>query len=115
MEAEYIALSQSMREIIPLMGLLSEIQKYFHVVDNLPEIKCSLFEDNESCIALAKDPRMNPRTKYIALKYHNFCSHVARKLVKILPIDTKEQTADIFTKPLPDVQFRYLRKKLCGY
>ena len=27
----------------------------------------------------------------------------------------KEQTADIFTKPLDDSTFLYLRKKLCGW
>ena len=30
-------------------------------------------------------------------------------------IDTKEQLADIFTKPLPEPQFRYLREKLLGW
>ena len=114
-EAEYIALSTAMKEIIPLINILSEIKRHFKVIDDLPEIHCKLFEDNKSALALAKAPQMNPRTKYISLKYHHFRSYVANKLVTILPIATDEQTADIFTKVLPDVKFFHLRKKLCGY
>ena len=114
-EAEYIALSQAMKEIIPLINILGEVKRYFKVIDDLPEIHCKLFEDNKSALALAKAPQMNPRTKYISLKYHHFRSYVSNKLVTILPISTEEQTADIFTKVLPDNKFFYLRKKLCGY
>ena len=114
-EAEYIALSSAMKEIIPLINILGEIKMNFKVIDNLPQIHCKLFEDNKSALALAKAPQMNPRTKYISLKYHHFRSYVANKLVTILPISTEEQTADIFTKVLPDNKFFYLREKLCGY
>lgn len=114
-EAEYIALSQAMKEIIPLINILGEIKRHYKVIDDLPEIHCQLFEDNKSALALAKAPQMNPRTKYISLKYHHFRSYVSNKLVTILPISTEEQTADIFTKVLPDPKFFYLRKKLCGY
>ena len=86
-EAEYIALSQSLREVIPLMRLLREINKYFGVIDNLPEIKCTVFEDNQSCVALSRVPKMNPRTKYIALKYHQFRSYVSNKLITIESIE----------------------------
>ena len=114
-EAEYIALSQSLREIIPLMGMLKEIKEHFYLSDNLPDIKCSVFEDNNSCIALAKAPRMNPRTKYIALKYHHFRNYVSSKLVSIEHIASEEQPADIFTKALDEKQFLRLRKKICVY
>ena len=114
-EAEYIALSTAMKEIIPLINRLGEVKRNFKVIDNLPEIHCKLFEDNKSELALAKAPKMNPRTKYISLKYHHFILYVSNKLVTILPIATDEQTADIFTKVLPDSKFFHLRKKLCGF
>ena len=97
------------------MGLLQEIKQHFGVISNLPEINCTLFEDNNSCLALAKALRMNPRTKYIALKYHHFRGYVSNGLVNIKYIETNKQTTDIFTKALDKKQFVYLRKKLCGF
>lgn len=114
-EAEYIALSQAMRELIPLIGLLSEIAPMFGVVQAPPNMKCTLFEDNDGCLQLARAPRMNPRTKYIGLKYHHFRSYVQNKLVQIEPIDTTEQLADMLTKPLEAPQFTKLRKGLLGW
>lgn len=74
-----------------------------------------MFEDNNSCISLAKKQEFSPRTKHIAIKYHHFRKHVDDGSLEILPIDTTEQTADIFTKPLTQTLFEYLRAKLCGW
>ena len=114
-ESEYIALSQSLRDALPLVELLKELQVVIPKVDNSPMIHCSVFEDNMGCIDLVKTPRMRPRTKHIALKYHHFREQVKKKLVTVHHIDTKEQVADIFTKALPDSQFLYLRKLLTGF
>jgi hypothetical protein len=114
-ESEYIALSQSLRDALPLVELLKELQVVIPKVENSPMVHCSVFEDNKGCIDLVKTPRMRPRTKHIALKYHHFREQVKKKLVTVHYIDTKEQVADIFTKALPDSQFLYLRKLLTGY
>ena len=114
-ESEYIALSQSLRDALPLVELLRELQMVIPRVDNSPMIHCSVFEDNMGCIDLVKTPRMRPRTKHIALKYHHFREQVKKKLVTVHHIDTKEQVADIFIKALPDSQFLYLRKLLTGF
>ena len=82
------------------MGLLKEIKTYFDLNNNITEIKCTVFEDNNSCIALARAPRINPRTKYIALKYHHFRHYVSSKLITIEYLASEEQPADIFTKAL---------------
>ena len=114
-ESEYIALSQSLRDALPLVELLKELQVVIPRVENSPIIHCSVFEDNMGCIDLVKTPRMRPRTKHIALKYHHFREYVKKKTVTVHHIDTKEQVADIFTKALPDSQFLYLRKLLTGF
>ena len=114
-EAKYIALSQVMREIIPLIGLLSEIAPMFGIVQAPPNLKCTLLEDNDGCLQLARAPRMNPRTKYIGLKYHHFRSYVQNKIVSIEPIDTSDQLADMLTKSLEAPQFTKLRKGLLGW
>ena len=114
-EAEYIALSSAMRDVIPLMQLLTEISVILPIYNPDPKVKCKVFEDNESCIAMAKAHKFTPRTKHISIKYHHFRSYVDRGAISIEHISTTEQIADIFTKPLTEQPFTYLRNKLCGW
>ncbi len=109
MEAEYIALSQALREVIPLINLMDKLKIVVPFYNPTPQIKCKLFEDNRSCIVVAESARLTPRTKHIAIKYHHFREFVRSGKVKIYPVSTTEQIADIFTKPLGDNQFKYLR------
>ena len=114
-EAEYIALLQALREVIPLMNMIGELKKDFLVIHDTPALHCKVFEDNKICLALAKALHMNQRTKYIALKYHHFCGYVTNKLISIHLIHNTEQVADIFSKPLPEKQFHYLRINMCCF
>jgi hypothetical protein len=68
-----------------------------------------------SCIKVAEIPKFTPRTKHIAIKYHHFRKHVADGTVSIHHIDTKQQIADIFTKPLDETLFNHLRVMLMGW
>ena len=114
-EAEYIALSMAMREVLPFLNLMNEIQEVLPMNSTEPKFFCTVWEDNRSCIKVAESPKFTPRTKHIALKYHHFRRFVSDGTIRIHPIDTLEQTADIFTKPLDAVKFVRLRKKLCGW
>ena len=52
-EAEYIALSTSLRQVIPLIGLLKEAREQGLEVGNLPpRIHCTVFEDNSGALEL---------------------------------------------------------------
>ena len=128
-EAEYIALSQAMRDVIPFMHLVEELGGSLSFGMDKPEVQlkqhkpnaadsklvCEVFEDNRGALELANVPKMRPRTKHIALKYHHFREHVRNGTIVVKPIDTREQIADIFTKPLPRDAFQYLRQKLNGW
>jgi hypothetical protein len=114
-ESEYMALSQALREVIPMMVLLNEVKDVFPTVVSTPKIHCKVWEDNQGCLSLAKEGKFSPRTKHIAIKYHHFRSKVKDGSISIHAIDTKEQTADIFTKPLDESLFVYLRYKLSGW
>ena len=114
-EAEYIALSMAMREVLSFLNLMSELRMLLPPSGNEPKFYCTVWEDNRSCIKVAESPKFTPRTKHIALKYHHFRQFVLDKTVRINPIDTLEQNADICTKPLADGKFVYLRKKVCGW
>jgi hypothetical protein len=114
-ESEYIALSTSMREVIPFLGLMQEIGDIFGLLPKKPVFKCTVWEDNNSCITVAKSPKFTPRTKHIAIKYHHFRSFVSEGRIVINPINTTEQLADMLTKPLLPKAFCYLRQKLMGW
>ena len=55
---------------------------------------------------------MHLKKKHIPIKYHFLREHVTKKHVKLEFVGTKEQVADIFTKPLPRETFEYLRDRL---
>ena len=112
-EAEYIALSQSLRDTIPIMNLLKEIQeKGFDQTYIKPKVHCKAFEDNLGALELSKVPKMRPRTKHINLVYHHFRDHVRSGEVSVHPISTDNQLADLLTKPLDQNVFQRLRRKL---
>ena len=116
-EAEYIALSQAMRELIPWRRLLLEIvtaMKLPGITHSL--VKSTVFEDNNGAIATATAVKMTPRTKHIAVKYHFFKSHLdVGTGISLAKINSNLQKADIFTKGLAAQKFAEIRKLLCGW
>jgi hypothetical protein len=115
-EAEYIALSQSMREVIPIMWLLQEAaDQGINFNNTKPKVHCTVFEDNEGAIEIANVPKMRPRTKHLNLKYHHFREEVKKGTISIYHVSTKDQMADIFTKPLEEGQFTKLRMSMIGW
>eukprot|EP00957_Ditylum_brightwellii_P099098 7547416-Ditylum_brightwellii.AAC.1 len=105
----------AMREAIPLMRLLHEVKGSINIdMDKKADVKCTVFEDNNGCIELAKCPRMSPRTKHIAIKYHHFRSKVEYGSIRIERADTHDQQADLLTKHLNRDQFLKLSKLISG-
>ena len=118
-EAEYVALSHSLRDTFPIMNLLREFRKGgFNVIgDGSAKLACKLFEDNSGAVELANVPKMRPRTKHINLVYHHFRSHVRthvnpKGVVTITYVKTGDQIADIFTKPLAAPLFQKHRRSI---
>ena len=72
----------------------------------------AIFCDNTSAISISKNPMMHTKTKHIIIKYHFLRELVQDKEVRLEYVNTKEQSANIFTKPLPKDAFLYLRGKL---
>ena len=117
LEAEYISLSQAMRELMPMRELLQEIGTKLNLKFAQPTIVHStVFEDNMGALGLATSPKITPRTKHIAVKYHFFRSKIGKdKGILIEHVSSAEQMADQFTKGLPPQTFLYLRKKTQGW
>ena len=56
-EAEYIAMSMALHDVIPLMELIKEMREHkFKIVNTQPYIYCKVFEDNSCALELARLP-----------------------------------------------------------
>jgi hypothetical protein len=114
-EAEYIAMSMSLRDVIPIMDLVKEMKEHgIPVISSKPYVYCKVFEDNLGALELARLPKLRPRTKHINVCYHHFRDHVRKGLIKIFPVGTDEQIADVLTKALAQNVFTRHRITLCG-
>ena len=71
-DAEYIAMALALRETIPLATLMRWMNAIFPLYLPSPKLIIKVCEDNQSCIAMAENPKFTPRTKRIAIKNHHF-------------------------------------------
>lgn len=60
----------------------------------------------------AKNPALHGRSKHIDIRFHFICSLVTDGLIVLKHCKSKDQRADIFTKPLPVKQHNFLRMHL---
>ena len=96
-EAEYIALTEAIKEAIWLKGLVSELGFKQETVT----ISC----DSSSAIQLSKNPKYHERTKHIDVRLHFIREEISSDMVSVDKIPSKVNPADMFTKPLPAVKF----------
>ena len=100
-EAEYMALASSAQEAVWMRQLSSEIGIEY----TKPVI---IYEDNQSAIAMTKNPQFHGRTKHIAIKYHYIREQVNDGTVNVQYCSTENMLADMLTKPLASTQFSKL-------
>ena len=116
-EAEVVALSQAMRELIWLRHLTVDFASTLNCkLKSEVEIESTVFEDNNGAIALAHKPGATSRTKHIHTKHWFFKEHIGEDSgIKLVKVDTEEQLADIFTKGVEEKLFTPLRNRLMGW
>jgi hypothetical protein len=118
MEAEYVALSASCKELFPLIDLTKELTSAIGVrLNTITDMHIKIHEDNVGALILGKlEPRrMTPRSKHYAIKYHWFREHIGPRNIQLVHISTENQLGDLFTKGLERVIFQRLRKQLMGW
>jgi hypothetical protein len=104
-EAEYIAATTAACQGVWLARLLAELKS--EQADAV-----TLRIDNESAIALSKNPVFHDRSKHIDVRYHYIRECVEEDRVKLQSIGTEEQLADILTKALGRERFCELRSRI---
>ena len=106
-EVEYLAAGSCCAQILYMKQTLLD---YGVVLGRIP-----LLCDNQSTVKLAHNPVQHSHTKYIDIRHHFLRDHVAKGDITLVEVNTKNQLADIFTKPLDEETFVRLRGELNVY
>jgi transposase InsO family protein len=104
-EAEYVAATTAACHAVWLRRLLKDMG---HAVKYTTTIFC----DNSSAIALSKNHVFHKKSKHIDTRYHFIRELVKEGEISLLFCGSKEQLADMFTKPLGKLAFEYQRQHL---
>lgn len=100
-----MAASQGALEAIYLRMLLADLGQAH-------EAPVTIFMDNSGALDLARDYKANQNTKHIERRHFKIRELVEEAAIRVKFISSKNNIADIFTKPLDKKQFVELRGKL---
>ena len=93
-EAKYVAATQAVKQLLWHRNLFQEL--------DLPhENPAILRTDNQAAISISKNPEFHAQTKHFDIDLHFLRDHVETGTLKLEYVPSKENLADIFTKPLP--------------
>ena len=98
-EAEYIKIAEACQEATYLKNLLLDFNQ-------INEDSVIMYEDNQSCLKLIENEKMNQRTKHIDVKYHFAKSLKESGIVEFINCPTEDMVADLFTKPLLNIKLK---------
>lgn len=99
-EAEYMSLSESVKEGIYLQRFLRELG--FGTLVNTVEISC----DNMGAQKIASNPIFHSRTKHIDVRYHFVREALRNNKICLRYLPTEDMGADALTKGLPGPKHR---------
>ncbi len=106
-ESEFVAVAEASTLIIFLRELTVEINLSFPGTT-------TIYEDNLSTTTLLRSLFHHGKLKHLALRVLKVKELIWSKLIRVLPISTSDQVADILTKPLPRDSFTHLRAMVLG-
>ena len=91
-EAEYTAATQVAKAIKWITSIMTFLQQ-------APHTPIAVFEDNDACRTMTTSKQVTGRNKHFELRQHYVRSCVSTGLIKLVRVSTKEQIADVLTKP----------------
>jgi len=106
-EAEFFSLCEATREAVYLRNLLLEF--------GLPQTMATvIFEDNQPCIHLVRNPVTASRSKHVAIRFNFVRERLQEGVINVVYCPTEDMAADAFTKVLPRPQHIKLRDIVFG-
>ena len=104
-ESEYVAATHATKEALWLRSLIAEV---FSPVDGV----ITLFSDNQSAIALAKDHQYHARTKHIDVHFHFIRWVIDDGKLCLIFCPTNDMVTDSLTKALPSPKVKHFAAEL---
>ncbi|GKV49381.1 hypothetical protein SLEP1_g56135 [Rubroshorea leprosula] len=109
------AFSSSEAEYISLIAAACQATWTRRILEDMKQLQVqptTIFCDNQSTIAMTKNPVFHSRTRHIETRHHFIRELVVSGGLEVVHCNSKDQVADIFTKPLPLDKFIHLRDLL---
>lgn len=107
-EAEYISLSEAVKEVKFLKNLIVEVYNS----KTIPPVR--IFQDNKATIDIAQRNATSKKMRHIALRYHIVRASVEEREVVLSYVPSHAMLADCLTKALSRVVFENFRNTLLG-
>ena len=105
-ESEIIALSEAAKDVIYLRKFTRGL------VPSLPQQPTELSTDNKAARDLSYNPEHHGRSKHVARRHFFIRDMVENDEIIVPLVNTHDNDADFFTKPLPPKRFKFLRRKV---
>nr|GEW69143.1 retrovirus-related Pol polyprotein from transposon TNT 1-94 [Tanacetum cinerariifolium] len=103
-ECKYVAVSNCYAQVL---WMRTQLMDYCFFYDKVP-----IYYDSKSAIAISCNPVQHTHTKHIDVRYHFIKDHIEKGTIELYFVGTEYQLADLFTKSLPEAQFKFLVEKL---
>ena len=114
-----LALSSAEAEFMAASALVQEVAYARRLLENpgFPQKKLTcIYEHNHTCIAGSKGSvGGSDRAKHIDLRVHFVHDAFEAKILKLMPVNSVDNVADLLTKPLTKAPFLSPWKTLLGF
>ena len=105
-ESELRALDLGSRDAL----WIRKLAKAFRMPEG--DLPVPIYEDNQACFYIAKNNKWTSATKHVANMYFAVRDDIIDERIDLLPVDSKDNLADIFTKPLRQKNFEKFRSAI---
>jgi hypothetical protein len=105
-ESEIYAVTDSVKEALHIKLLCEECGI------RAPGIPMTIWEDNNACIHLGHNLRGSKAAKHFEMRLRLLNEHIHLGHIEFARVNTKDQLADAFTKPLPFPAFSSFRSQI---